>query len=418
MRTRRRGVSSIKLLVGLPAILTVAWMGIEFGLVLRAVQQAKIAADAAALAAAARLSSDFEIYSEAAVEAAAANRGPGGEIIIQIAPDNTGGDLLLGSWDSTTGTFTPDPDILDAVAVTVRIGAAAPNPSPGFILPNLLELADATFERTSVATWIPLPPAASLMIRDGNDVRRSLDLSGNSMLESEGDIEVRSNHFAAVWVSDDASVTVPTLRIAGGVHENDGQRVDGLIETDASIMEDPYLDTPVPDRAPLAAVIDLFDPVSATPLEPGRHPDGLLIDQGSVTLLPGIHQFGGIGLHIGGDAEVILRNASIQLLDEGTLKISDSGSLSGTTIAYGDWNDVFLIAPDAESITIRDQASAIVPGVCYCPLSFMRLEQNAALVVDGLISGKLVQNQASTARMDRVIVAAPTEITARARLRR
>ena len=69
----RRGISSIKLLVALPAILSIAWLGLEFGLVLRAIQQAKIAADSAALAAAARLSSDFEIYGNAAIQAAAAN---------------------------------------------------------------------------------------------------------------------------------------------------------------------------------------------------------------------------------------------------------------------------------------------------------------------------------------------------------
>ena len=149
----RRGISSIKLLVGLPAILAIAWLGIEIGLVLRTVQQAKTAADSAALAAAARLSSEFQIYGNAAVQAAAANRGPSGSMAIDVRSENAGGDLILGSWDADSRVFTPDPEARDAVSVTVRIGAGAPNASPGYILPNLLELTDATFQRTSVATW-------------------------------------------------------------------------------------------------------------------------------------------------------------------------------------------------------------------------------------------------------------------------
>ncbi|MEE2895736.1 MAG: pilus assembly protein TadG-related protein, partial [Planctomycetota bacterium] len=73
---KRRGISSIKLLVGLPAIILVAWLSIEIGLAYRAVQQATNGADAAALAAAARLPDGWEAMREDAILAASANPGP------------------------------------------------------------------------------------------------------------------------------------------------------------------------------------------------------------------------------------------------------------------------------------------------------------------------------------------------------
>ena len=413
----RRGISSIKLLVALPAILAIAWLGIEFGLVLRAIQQAKIAADSAALAAAARLSSDFEIYGNAAIQAAAANRGPSGSMAIEVVSENAGGDLMLGSWDQESGIFTPDPDARDAVEVTVRIGSGAPNASPGYILPNILELTDASFQRTSIATWSPLPAAASLLAT-AETGRRTMDLGGNSLLDSFGDIEIASVHQNAVRLRGNASITVPTLRVAGGLQGNSEDNVNGFIETDAVILDDPYLTIPVPALLPVTETPKLLDPESVMTLEPGRHPDGLLLEQGTIRLLPGIHQFGGIGLHITDDSEIELVDATIQLLDDATLKLQNKGSLSGTPLIGGDWDDVFLIGPKTASFDLINEAKAIVPGVAYCPKAVFRAEDDTSLIVDGLIVSKWIQRNRSNARLDRVIIAAPVENAARARLRR
>ena len=413
----RRGISSIKLLVALPAILSFAWLGLEFGLVLRAIQQAKTAADSAALAAAARLSSDFEIYGNAAILAAAANRGPSGSMAIEVVSDNAGGDLLLGTWDPESRIFTPDATARDAVSVTVRIGAGAPNDSPGYILPNILELTDASFQRTSVATWSPLPAAASLLATEETQ-RRTLDMSGNSLMDSFGDIEVASIHQNAVRLQGNASITVPTLRVAGGLQSDSDDRVDGFIETDAVVLNDPYLNTPEPPPLAIADTPQSFDPESVTNLEPGRHPQGMVVEQGTVRLLPGIHQFGGDGLEIAGDGMIELVDATIHLLDDASLKILDQGSLSGTAVSGGDWDDVFLIAPNAGTTQLLNEAAVIVPGVAYGPKAVFRIENTSSLVVDGLIVRKWIQRDRSNARLDRVIIAAPIESSARARLRR
>ena len=413
----RRGISSIKLLVALPAILVSSWLGIEFGLVLRAIQQAKSAADAAALAAAARLTSDFETYGDAAVLAAAANPGPSGGMAIQVAMDNAGGDLIVGTWDPDARLFTADPNAMDAVEVTVRIGAGAPNASPGYILPNILELVDATFRQSSVATMTPAPASASMLCTEETSPR-TVDLSGNVVLDSFGDIEVASSDSNAVRIRGNASMTVATLRVAGGLQGDSGDAVDGFIETDAVILDDPFEAIAQPPLLPVSEGPDLLGPESVSTLEPGRHPEGLLIEQGTVRLLPGLHQFGGSGLRISGSATIELIDATIQLLDTGTLVIDGMGSLNGTPPTGGDWDDVFLIAPKTDSVALTNRGSALVPGVAWCPDAIIRLENDASMVIDGMIMRKLIQRDRTDARLDRVIIAAPIESTARARLRR
>ncbi|MCP4837260.1 MAG: hypothetical protein GY895_21150 [Phycisphaera sp.] len=413
----RRGISSIKLLVSLPAILAFAWLGIEFGLVLRAVQQAKIAADSAALAAAARLDADFEVYTAAAMMAANANQGSGQTLAIEIARANAGGDLLLGQWDSETRTFTPDPLAVDAVSVTVRVGPGTPNPSPGFILPNLFELTEATFQRTGIATWNPLPASSSLLVLD-DTTERAIDLSNRSTLDSYGDIEVASTNDNAVRVRDQASLIAPTLRVAGGLQGSSEDLIVGNIELDAGILADPYATIPVPSDLEVADSPSLPDTGEIVALEPGRHPNGIVLDQGTLRLLPGLHQFEGVGLQINDTGRVELVDATIQLIGSGTLDLEGQGQLFGTPAFGGNWDDVFLIAPDADAVKVIGDATMILPGILYAPEAACRFEDDSSVVLDGAIARKWILRQRSTVQLDRIIIVAPIESAARARLRK
>ena len=110
--------------------------------------------------------------------------------------------------------------------------------------------------------------------------------------------------------------------------------------------------------------------------------------------------------------------ATIQLLDDAPLILKDKASLTGVPPTRGTWEDVLLIAPKSGVFNILDEATAIVPGVAYCPEGILRTEDDASLVLDGAIVRKLVQKDRTNIRLDRVIIAAPEDDSARARLRR
>ncbi len=411
-----RGIASIKLVVALPTIVAFTWFGIELGLLLRGIQQAKIAADASALAAAARLPEDDELFRRAAITAAAANSGSSGGIVIEAVPDNAGGDLLTGVWDTDARSFSPDPESRTAVRVRVRFGADSPNEPPGFLLPNILELADITFQRSSVATWNPRPASTSLLV-SGQSLNRALNLSQTALLDSFGEIGVVSDRNAAVGVGRDAVIITPTLRLTGGLTPGSEDHIQGDIVFDDDLPEDPFVGLPVPGPIGLATPPGDLGPGEIADLAPGRHPNGLVLNTGTLRLLPGIHQFGSPGLVLQNDAQVILVAASIQLLDSANLRLRGSARIRGDGPTSGLWEDVVLLGRGEGNVQITAEASVVVPGIIYLPNSVLRLRQEGSMVVDGAIVRQWLQSGASNARLDRIILT-DTEIDGgRAKLR-
>lgn len=415
--TSRRGISSIKLLVALPAMIAFTWLGIEFGLVLRSLQQSKIAADAGALAAAARLPEAFAVFRDSAILATSGNPGADGDLIIEVPSDLPGGDLHTGTWDSENRIFTADPDAREAVKVTVRTGGSAPNSAPGFLLPNLLELADITFERSGIATWNPRPASTSLLLLEASG-KNSLSLSQDSLQDSFGELAVVSTSSQAAQIDGSALLRTPALRITGNLLPEDVANVEGTVETGTDPLDDPFAGTPFTNNQNLASSPPDLIPGEVFDLEPGRHPDGVTVTTGTLRLLPGIHQFGGFGLEITGNAEVVLIDAMIQLLDSGNLQMTDFSRLTGDPILGGDWADALLVTATSSTITVGDDATILSPGFIYGPLATVRMSDDAAMVIDGGILKRWIQTENSTTRFDRIIFTSTEIDSGRASLRR
>ena len=126
-RQQRRGVSTIYVVVVLPVVLMLAWLGLEIGIVVRSANGAKNAADAIALAAAARHADGPDVVRADAMAAAAANRGPNGPVIVQIADGPAGGgDVEFGDWDQDARAFSSNVNGGPAARVTVRFAAGHP----------------------------------------------------------------------------------------------------------------------------------------------------------------------------------------------------------------------------------------------------------------------------------------------------
>ncbi|MAC19892.1 MAG: hypothetical protein CMJ23_09510 [Phycisphaerae bacterium] len=415
--TSRRGISSIKLLVALPAMIAFTWLGIEFGLVLRSLQQSKIAADAGALAAAARLPEGFAVFRDSAMLATSGNTGAGGDLIIEVPGDLPGGDLHTGTWDSENRIFTADPDARDAVKVTVRVGGNAPNSAPGFLLPNILSLADITFERSGIATWNPRPASTSLLLLEASS-KNALSLSQASLQDSFGEVAVVSTSSQAAKIGDSALLQTPALRITGDLLPGDASNVEGTIEIGADPLDDPFVGIPFTINKNLASPPPDLAPGEVFDLESGRHPGGVTVSTGTLRLLPGVHQFGGLGLQITGNAEVVLVDAMIQLLDSGNLLIQDFGRLTGDPIIGDDWADALLITAAASTITLSDDATILSPGFIYGPSATVRMSDDAAMVIDGGVLKRWIQTENSTTRFDRIILTSTEMDSGRASLRR
>ena len=413
-RLERRGMSSILFVVALPALLMFVWLGVEFALVLRAANQAKIAADAIALAAAARLPDGYAAVATDATAAAAANRAPNGPVSIPIASGNDpSSDLVFGSWDEATLQFVPDAARGTAVQATVRFAADNANGAPGIILAGLFKLGFMNLQRTSVAVYNPPSQATTLLIEG------RLWVEDNATVDAFGGISVAYASAASVVVRNEAEVTSAVLRTMGdlGVGSEDG--ISGAIYTYAAVPTDPYADA-TPPTIPTEAESDPTPGTGTVIVPPGWYPDGLEFTSGTYDLSDGIFHLGGGGLIVSGDAAVVGGGRLIHLTESSaSVLISDSGSVTGSGYAdTGEWSGVSILQPNAgaEIWRLSDTSELRTDGLLVAADATVRMTQSSQLVAGGAVFARLNHSAASSSPCERVFIVAPDATAGRARL--
>lgn len=365
-RTRRRGMSSIKVILALPAVIMLAWLGLEFALVLRAANQAKIAADAIALSAAARFADGFDAARLDAIEAAAGSVSPNGSVVISVGDGPAGGeDLEFGIWDEDSRTFVSSPDGGPAVRSRVRFAADSPNGAPGIVLAGLFGLTDVAVERSSIAVYTPPRHATSLQLIGPGSGR--LELSISATAESRHGMSIVSTDPQAAIFAGSSEVTTPVLRIAGSLSSASAARVFGLIETGAVLDSDAYASIALPAMNAAAEAEIAHVPGSTTVVSPGVH-KRLEFASGTVVLGPGLHQFTG-SIVMTGSARLELDDATIQLAESAVLEISDTASIAGTPAgSLGSWSGVWLMQRAPLALwRLAGSAEVEVEGLLYAP---------------------------------------------------
>lgn len=413
---RRRGMFSVKLLFILPVVLLGAWMGVEISLLLRAAGQARIAADAAALAAAARYEDGAESARLDAIDAALANRGPNGAVLMVIDEGPAGGgDLEFGEWDEDSRTFTPQPDGGTAVRAVVRFTPEHPNGAAGLLFPGFFSTGFASIERSSVAVFVPRRNTTSLLVLERRGT--TVDLDGNASLVASGGVSVSSDAPRAVAVVGSASVAAPIVRIAGSLDPADEAGIEGTIVVGAEIPQDPFEALVLPRLVPEKAVPIMHDDIGVTEVKPGVHA-GLRAVGGRVVLRPGLHQFTG-AIQLDGDSVLELDAATIHLERGLALILDDAATVTGTPAdSIGKWAGRWLIQRGDESDwTFASTASIAVEGELYAPQTRLSIAASASLSCGTAIVGKvLLRDDASLALEGEVEALAEPGVPGRARL--
>ena len=373
------------MVIALPVVMMMAWLALEIGLVVKSGNQAKLAADAIALAAAARFGDGWEGASQDAYAAAGACRGPNGPVQLIVAEGpGGGGDLVYGSWDASTRQFSPSSsDGGPAAEVTIRFAEDHPNGGVPLILSGLFGSGAVAVERTSVAVYNPPKHMTSLLLPDAS--LAFVSMGGTAGLRAKGGVSVASQGSSSVQVTEGASMHVPILRSAGTMDDSLGSRVSGSVESSATVPEDPYVGVAVP-------VFDSTNPAEIAltgagtlHVPPGIH-DALVAGSGTIVLDPGIHQFVG-GIELFGTVVLELDQALVQLQDGGGLQLRDSASITGTSLGgAGDWVGFCIIQGNAgASWSVQDDASILVEGKCYAPGAAMSIGGAASVTMDELV---------------------------------
>lgn len=416
-RSARRGFSSANTVVWLPVIIMTAWLALEVALLYRWAYRAQAAADAGALAAAARYRDGREAASDDALAAANASNGPAGPITIDVGDGKSGGeDLEFGLWDEDTRTFTADPvDGGEAVRVTVRFAPGHPNGAPAMILGGLFTPGGISMTRRSTAVYVPPRHETSMLVT--SPIGSTLSLQGTSIVSARGGVSLATTSSDSATVGSGARLSAAVVRTAGALSEQAEEAVDGAVEAGATIPDDPFAAVAVPFIDGSASKAIALDPSGDTVVAPGVHA-GLTAASGTIVLQPGLHQFVG-PVSLQGTAALQLRDATIQLDGGVALAMGGSATVSGTpSAAVAAWEGVFLLSRgDLASWSFDGNCVVDVDGLLYGPGTDVSVQGAASLRPASAIVRTLTCTDAATMALTGEIEALETDpVPGRARL--
>ncbi len=391
-------------------------MAVEIGIVIRSANKAKTAADAIALAAAARYADGPEVVRADALAAAATNIGPNGPIVVLIPEGPAGGgDVQFGVWDEDFSAFSSNQNGGPAARVTVRFAADHPNGAPSFIFNGFFNLSPVTLERTSIAVYNPPRHITSLLAVA--DSGTGIDMEGSARISARGGVTVASDSQLAVRLVGGARMEVPIVRVPGTIDETSSTHIDGTIKNQTDIPDDPFADFAMPViTAGLVESTD-HDGMGFTRLAPGVHPD-LVSTGGNIILDPGLHQFVG-GISLSGSAVLELDAATIQLVEGAAISLADSSSIIGKgSDILQSWPDHWVVQRGGSAEwRIADTAVLAVDGHCYAPNSSVTISDGAQVSMRSAVVNAVTASSVAKLRLDGEIDALREQVVpGRARL--
>jgi len=143
---QNRGFVTVWVVLTLAALLVLIGLAVDTGHAYTVGRELQDAADAAALAGAAQISNGTSAAQAAAVAAAGYNNAAGSTVAVSSA-----NDIVFGTYNSTTGTFTAGATPYTAIQVTARMSSGGSNSAMPLSFGSLVGLKTANITRVAVA---------------------------------------------------------------------------------------------------------------------------------------------------------------------------------------------------------------------------------------------------------------------------
>ena len=333
MRRRRDERGGILVIVAVTLLMLIGFVGlaVDSAITLSAKQDLQAAADAAALAAAARVEDDptagdlaqpYQLTRQTAVDIAASNEATNSPVLLDANYANAAvGDVVVGIWDSTTQTFTPDTATPNAVQVTARRTDTAGGGPVDLLFGQVFLRPTIEVERTAIATSGYAEGPAILVLDPTGE--KAFAMNGTPELDATGKVvHVNSSASDAFYMNgapDDPRLFTKQTRVHGGAQYPSGAAVPP--PTVNSWVEPDYL-MYLPDHPdPLNTMPDYGAITGPGTYDPGRYPGGIDFNNGQAILNPGVYVIGS-DIDLKADAQVIGTEVMLFLDVGGRLRIA------------------------------------------------------------------------------------------------
>lgn len=366
----RRGGVAILIALLLPLLVAVLGLVIDVGMAYAEKNALQTSAEAAALAAAGHIASADRIAALATAQTYAGHNRPGVTNLVSAR------ELEFGNWDA--GSFTPGGTI-NAVRVTASRTAAKNNALHTFFA-GMFGLSSWDLSATAIAT-APNPLCILILHPTHGD---AFDVDPGAQIDApDCTVQVNSRNRGALELGDSSYVNVKSIRVVGGVDKSAGASVSPAPVTGAVAIADPYAAIAPPtntncggaDRIKGGTVI-----ITAT----FAFCRGLVIDDATVTFLPGIYVIKGEftllnGAAINGtDVLIYLEGAGHDLFFHRKTSFDLKGPTTGPYAGMVIWSD----RANTNDHDIYSKLGASASGTIYMPSSQLEIENNVEWEAD------------------------------------
>jgi Flp pilus assembly protein TadG len=407
---RRRGERGFTaLLVAILALVLVGFAGLAVDLsrVYTASQQLQAAADAAALGAVGHVVNEidtsdpgnpFTLTRSVAVNVALHNSAAGAPVQLAANPGNAAdGDVVVGYWDTTNNTFTPDLIGPNAVKVTARRTTTSQGGPVDLIFGPAFAANTADVGRSAIAVMAAALDPLILVLHPTSNA--SLKIGGNGTITvSQGAVQVNSDANCAVRITGSAHIASPKLATCGTACAGAGS-ITGPLQEHAPYVEDPLKDL-LPDtgswnafRNSLPKPLGASGKITATGVyNPGYYPKGLSINNSTtISLSPGTYVFGETldingGARLEGDGVTILidKGAKMNVIGGATLDLGPptSGLFEGVTIFSHRENSA------TDAVNLAGNGVLTIDGTVYVPGGTLAMTGTSVKELGGIICWK------------------------------
>jgi hypothetical protein len=369
--------------------------------------QLQNASDSSALAGALKVRHSPSQVRATAVAFAAYNEAA--KVDVEIFPDD--GDVEIGTWDSSTRTFSVGGYSPNAVRVLARRNSDVADGPIDLNFGDIFGTPTVGITRTSIAVLEAGGGSPALLILHPTEPK-ALELTGGSTLTViGGPIHVNSNNTSqgAVRLGGNNTLVAPALNVGGSVFDAGGATIDTLINTGAPYMDDPLLglaapgETGAPVGIPPAQAMPASSEASAT-LSPGLYTETLDVGPGKTrTLSPGIYYFdvagaNSVALKLNGGT--LTGNGVMIYLNRGGVDISGSATTiqlygpdasihSFTGADYYEGITMFQARSNTELAKVALSGTMEFSGTFYFPQNRIQITANGGQVTARIIASMM-----------------------------
>ena len=329
----RRGGAIAWVVIVLVMLLGFLGLAVDVGYAYFTGQKLQAAADAAALAGAHQIWDGHAGARAAAIEIAAANQAGGGAVQLADNPGNDpAGDVVLGTYDAASRSFTPSVDVKSTNAVMVRARrteGSLGGPLPLFFGP-LIDNATLELTRWAIAVAEGGPAYADIISLEEDDPS-AFYIHGTPVVDvgDDGSVQVNSSHpNGSIYQGTSVVLNAGEVNMVAEEFETRGHPSippASDMNTGEPFVADPLYPLPVPSYS-MATADPRLEITGTGTFQPGYYPNGLRMNSSdNIFLEPGVYILGD-GPQAGGDTKA-LEVIGGQLTGYGVTFILASGSV-------------------------------------------------------------------------------------------